>query len=254
MPKDYIQGGYYIKARCIQESDIAAKPPCVRETWDWLLRNANHADNGKLQRGQLVRTLSDIKEGLAWYVGYRKMTYSENQLKHSMKALRTLLMINATKTTRGMLITICNYERFQTPANYESTSESTIEIPTKAPRITFASPTINKNSNKEEVSKIELVNQMPTKRQPDDALCDFELFWDCYPKKTDKAKAQQKFKTKVRESNFNLVMAGVKKYKDEIKLKNTGKQYIKHAKSWLEGECWNNEYEAEAKKPIYRGL
>ena len=93
-----------------------------------------------------------------------------------------------------------------------------------------------------------------TETETETELCDFELFWDNYPKKTDKVKAQLKFKSKVRKSNFNLVMAGVKKYKDEIKLKNTGKQYIKHAKSWLEGECWNNEYEAEAKKPIYRGL
>ena len=47
--EDKIQGGYYIKARKIQESEIAHAPPHVREIWDWLLWDANWKDNGKLK-------------------------------------------------------------------------------------------------------------------------------------------------------------------------------------------------------------
>jgi len=39
-----IKGGYYMKARCIQNSEIAIMPPYIREIWDWLLKEANHTD------------------------------------------------------------------------------------------------------------------------------------------------------------------------------------------------------------------
>ena len=39
-----IKGGYYIKARQIQDSEIAHSPPHFREIWDWLIKEANHKD------------------------------------------------------------------------------------------------------------------------------------------------------------------------------------------------------------------
>jgi len=39
-----IKGGYYIKARCIQDSEISIMPPYIREIWDWLLKEANHTN------------------------------------------------------------------------------------------------------------------------------------------------------------------------------------------------------------------
>ena len=44
LEKGKIKGGYYIKARQIQQSKIAYAPPYVREIWDWLLMQANHTD------------------------------------------------------------------------------------------------------------------------------------------------------------------------------------------------------------------
>lgn len=129
MPK--IKGGYYIKARCIQESEIQHAPPHFREIWDWLLKEANHQDKkyGKyaVKRGQCFRTYKDIRDGLSWNVGYRKERYSENQTKKAMKFLRDALMIVTTKELGGVLITICNYELYQNPKNYERTEERTNE-------------------------------------------------------------------------------------------------------------------------------
>jgi hypothetical protein len=118
-----IKGGYYIKARRIQESEIAHCPPHVREIWDWLLKEANHKTvtvHGQIiERGQCIRTYKDIQEGLHWRVGWRKMTYTKWQCEEVMKKLRTLGMITTKKTTRGIIITIVNYDRFQDPSNYE---------------------------------------------------------------------------------------------------------------------------------------
>ena len=140
-----IKGGYYIKARCIQDSEISVMPPYIREIWDWLLKEANHSDkksNGiSIKRGQLIRTFKDIQEGLKWMIGWRKMTYKKWQCENAMKFLRERSMITTMKTTRGMLITICNYSLYQDPLNYESNRRA--DRRTTDPKQT--TDTINKN-------------------------------------------------------------------------------------------------------------
>lgn len=136
-----INGGYYIKARKTQQSDIAHAPPSVREIWDWLLMEANHSDTHICKRGQLIRTYGDIIEGLCWYVGWRKMRYSKHDCENTMKWLKKRGMITTKKTTRGMIIDIANYSLYQDPKNYESHTENF----TKATRKPQSSHTINKN-------------------------------------------------------------------------------------------------------------
>lgn len=136
-----IKGGYYIKARKIQESEIAHASPSVREIWDWLLQQANHKTNNVCERGQCVRTYKDIMEGLAWYAGWRKESYSKSDCENAMKFLRSRSMITTRKTTRGLVITIVNYGIYQNPKNYESHTEYSTEYQTP-PQHTA---TINKN-------------------------------------------------------------------------------------------------------------
>lgn len=144
-----IPGGYYIKARIIQEKKIAKYPPHIREVWDYLLREANHKDKKygcyEIKRGQLFRSLRQIREDLCWYVGWRKMMYSENQMKHTMKILRKDERITSSKQPAGLLITVCNYDYYQNPKNYESTNESPNESPTKQPTKAPMSNDYNKN-------------------------------------------------------------------------------------------------------------
>ncbi len=141
----FIEGGYYIKARCIQNSEIAILPPYIREIWDWLLKEANHSEqkvNGLLiERGQLIRTFRDIQEGLHWMIGWRKMSYKKWQCENAMKFLRERSMITTRKTTRGMLITIDKYNYYQDPKNYESNRKAD----RKATVNKQTTDTINKN-------------------------------------------------------------------------------------------------------------
>lgn len=144
-----IKGGYYIKARCIRDSDIAHAPPHVREVWDYLLREANHRDQTYkgfiVKRGQLFRTYSEIREALSWQIGWRKMTYNENHMKKSMKILREYRMIDTQKELGGVLITVLNYHKYQTPENYEGTSERTSERTIAEPGKNHRIPYNNKN-------------------------------------------------------------------------------------------------------------
>jgi hypothetical protein len=122
-----IQGGYYIKARCIQDSYVAHTPPYVREIWDWILKECNHADFRDIKRGQCVRTFKDIQDGLSWYIGYRKMKYTKWQCEKAMKTLLRATMIATRKTTRGLVITVINYDFYQNPKNYDSNTIATTE-------------------------------------------------------------------------------------------------------------------------------
>lgn len=122
--KEKIPGGYYIKARCIQESRIARATPVVREIWDWLLMQVNHKlqqVKGKvIARGQCLRSYGDIREGLRWKSGYRTDRYTPDQIKKAMRWLKRAGMITTRKAGRGVFITICNYSYYQDPSNYET--------------------------------------------------------------------------------------------------------------------------------------
>jgi hypothetical protein len=158
-----IRGGYILQPRVIEESDISVAPPYVREIWNYLLREANAKDNKynghEIKRGQLFRSYDDIREGTKWFVGWRKMTYNENQTKKAMKFLRDTGRITTLKEPGGVLITICKYNYYQDPKNYERTTEGTEERTIEEPLENQPIPDNNKNNknnkndNKEPVKK-----------------------------------------------------------------------------------------------------
>lgn len=145
-----IEGGYILQPRIIDGSELSQFPPVTRELWGYLLRNVNHARNDRLNinRGQGFFRFSEIQEDLKWFSGYRKNVYSKPQLTKSLRRLRESNMVETAKETRGILVTICNYDYYQDPKNYEGNDEET----TKALRKKEKGITINKNvkNNKNE--------------------------------------------------------------------------------------------------------
>ena len=182
-----IRGGYILQARKIDDSEIAFKPPHFREIFNWLYRQANHSDNDKFKRGQCFRSINDIQEGLKWFVGYRKCTYTKDQCEKALKWLRKADMIETTKATRGMFITICNYEFYQDPKNYESNNESH----KKATRKQQGSHTKNKNDNNDKNDK----NIIITWRD------DFEIYKSMLDKEYNRIINDQVFISKQQELN-----------------------------------------------------
>jgi hypothetical protein len=153
-----IPGGYYIKARKIQDSEIAHATPAVREIWDYILREANHTDKKyggfAVKRGQLFRSYQDIRDALSWRVGYRTMRYSEDVTKKAMKALRRQLRITTTKALGGVLITVLNYDFYQNPKNYDGTDDGTDGGTNAAPMRHQCGTTLgNKNERMKECKK-----------------------------------------------------------------------------------------------------
>lgn len=120
---EFIKGGYILQPRVIDESDIIHEPPVVRELWLYLLRKVNHRNIGKFKRGSGFFSLEDISNDLHWFVGFRKMKYSKPQLTKSLRRLRERNMIATMKATRGVFVTICKYDYYQDPKNYEGNDE-----------------------------------------------------------------------------------------------------------------------------------
>ena len=156
-----IKGGYILQPRIIDESETSRFPPHVREIWLYLLRKANHEDrivHGTLiKRGQLKTSYKDILEDLSWFVGYRKESYKKHHCETAMKLLTKQQMITTAKTTRGMFVTICKYDHYQNPNNYETDNESD----NKTTRDLQSTDTINKNYKN---SKNSNINKEATKK------------------------------------------------------------------------------------------
>lgn len=72
----------------------------------------------------------------------------------------------------------------------------------------------------------------------------FEQWWVCYPRKIDKKKARNKFNTLLAEKKTTLeeLIKGAKNYALHCQEEKTEEKFIKHPTTWLNGECWLNEY------------
>lgn len=164
MPDGKIEGGYILLSRKIIESEIWRKPPLYLKVWIWLLERAQHKEYKQLKRGQLFASISDIRAGVAWYVGYRKETPTKDQIFQilewmrnpygsNMRATMKAPMIATTKATHGMVIEILNYEHYQNPKNYESNNESNDEPAMKTTRKQRQPNNTNKNDKNDKNNK-----------------------------------------------------------------------------------------------------
>lgn len=117
---------------------------------------AQHTDYRKLKRGQLFTSIPEIMEACSWYVGYRKEKPKKEQVYQVIDWLRKShetsyesnskpTMITTTKVTHGLLISIENYDYYQTPKNYESNKETVYEEQEKIKLEQQLPNNINKN-------------------------------------------------------------------------------------------------------------
>ncbi|WIL72586.1 conserved phage C-terminal domain-containing protein [Pediococcus acidilactici] len=155
-----IDGGYIMLARRLIESEIFQKPPLYLKVWIYLLARAQHDDYKRLKRGQLSTSIPEIQEAVSWKVGFRTETPSKNQIFRIINWLRNpdeahddrnndRNMIETTKATHSMLITISNYGVYQDSKNYERNANDSMTETTKVLRPKREANNINKNVNKD---------------------------------------------------------------------------------------------------------
>lgn len=156
--KDHISGGYTLWARQAIESEIFTdKPSEWFKIWFYIINRVNHADNGKFKRGQCFLKYDWIAIATAT---------SGNQIKHCLEYLKKATMITTQKATRGMIVTVCNYDIYQNSDNYKSHTESQLKGIQKPHR----SHTINNNDKNEQEERPPI---SPFKIDP----LDFMTYW-----------------------------------------------------------------------------
>lgn len=111
----HIDGGYIILARQILESDIWQwKPPEWLKIWEYILLRVNYEDSRQFPRG----------------TGYfcKDWEYLKGVTKHQwhecVAYLKETHMVTTQKTTRGNIIKVLGYNRYQNPSLYETDTET----------------------------------------------------------------------------------------------------------------------------------
>lgn len=237
-----IPGGYILQPRCFDGSEAAHFPPCTREVWFYLLRNVNHADNGKLNRGGGLFHLENMQDDLSWNVGYRRETYSKPQLTKALRRLREGNMIETAKATRGVYVTVLNYDKYQEPKNYEGNAEGNAKE-TRRKREGMQ----EKQEWKNERIKEEKQTQPSQEKTTGESR--FETFWKSYPKKVAKKDALKAWeKQKCGNGIFETVMEKLEQFKSSNAWTRDNGRYIPNPASWINGERWNDEIQCDIKK------
>jgi hypothetical protein len=92
-------------------------------------------------------------------------------------------------------------------------------------------PTPKKNIVKEEQIK---ETNMPKHSETEDL---FNEFWNAYPRKIDKAKAFRAFKSALKRTKFEDILAGVLAYRSDPK---RDPDFTKYPATWLNNDSWEN--------------
>lgn len=110
------------------------------------------------------------------------------------------------------------------------------------------------NDSVTEVKQISISNSMSksnsisNKDKKGEIEQEFEEVWKLYPRKEDKKKAFMAYKSARKKASFDEIKKGVETYSNHIKENNTDKCYIKLGATFLNGECWANNYEQRTKQ------
>jgi hypothetical protein len=114
-----IQGGFVLISRRLLESGIMDTPHFYLKLWVWMLLKANFSGRGNLQRGQFYTTIAEMQKATAYKAGFRPITPTKDEIRGAYNYFRKEGMVEIEKATRGMIITITNYEKYQDPSNYQ---------------------------------------------------------------------------------------------------------------------------------------
>jgi hypothetical protein len=118
-----ISGGFILLARKLLESGIMEKPHLFLKLWIYCLLNAAWKDHGNIKRGQFFTSIDRLRDSLSFKIGYRIVRPTVKEIRAAYEFLAKGTMVGITKVTRGMIITIINYDIYQDFLNYERHSE-----------------------------------------------------------------------------------------------------------------------------------
>ena len=215
--------GYVMIARQLVDSEIFEKPASWLKILIFLLIQAQHKPYKRLKRGQCYTTYASISEAC-------KVTRSE--VDHAIRYMKKTQMLATQKATRGMVVTICNYDTYQDVTVYRSDSKSD----TKATQTTICGDlkATQKRQDKQEWKNDKNDNKKTTGG--------FDVFYKAYPKKKSKDSARRRWKAiKPNAELLETMLVAIEQQKKSEQWTKDGGQFIPHPATWLNDGGWKDE-------------
>ncbi len=139
-----IPEGCVLFARKTMKSEIwKTKPAWWLKVWTYILMKVNHKGNDKFKRGQNFFNTKEIYHDCKLYLEHIK----PKSILNAIDWMRETTQVTTQKTTRGIIITVCNYGFYQDMSNYKNDAPK--ETPKKNERTGRGkqNDTINNNDN-----------------------------------------------------------------------------------------------------------
>jgi hypothetical protein len=164
---DKIMGGYFLTARQIFDSKIwIDKPSTWKVIWLYIFGNVNHSDNGKFKRGEGFFNFQRELKNIGCDITY-------DMIRHAIRWFKDQEMISTSRSTRGTIIKVLKFDKYQDASNYTGTLPST----SKAQEKHIKSTPIHKNDKNDKNIIIGKANKLKYKWQ-EDALSAIKWFKD----------------------------------------------------------------------------
>ena len=86
---------------------------------------------------------------------------------------------------------------------------------------------------------------MPPSKGTSSSLANlFFHFWLLYPRKVGKGDAEKAFMAAIKENPPDAILAGTRRYRDQVRRDGTQPKYVKYPAGWLRAKRWLDEDEA----------
>lgn len=122
-----MENGYFLMAKKVMGNEIWSKPAWWFKVWVYVIGNVAFKDHGRFKRGQGLFTCKKIHADCHLAQEGVKPETAENWIRTG----RRWGQITTQKTTRGIIITVVNYDKYQNAIGYKNGTENRTESMTQ---------------------------------------------------------------------------------------------------------------------------
>lgn len=232
--------GYIIVERGIFDHPLFAseKPFSKLEAWMWLISNANY-QIGTFRNGNTVHQIPRGSIATRYRSLAREWKWSTNRVLRETQTWQKQNMIE-TQTEQGyLLITICNYDKYQLREKKRETATERQRNANGTATETAVETAVETRTETKLIHKGINTSIYPA---------DFEAWYSVYPRKAGKQDALRAYNKAAAIVSHDVLIAGARLFAAYCQREGTDIQYIAYPSTWLNEGRWANNYGQQAAK------
>ena len=232
-----MERGYVNLWRCSLDSRVFGNDG-LWKVWTWCLMKASHQNRWVPIITGKGKTEIEIQSGQFIFgrkTAAKELLMTESTIRNRIEKLKSIGNISLKPDTHYTIITICNWERYQSNEKPKGQAKDNQRTTKGQPKDT--------DKNVKNV-KNETIRAEEHEEQAQSILNGkaFSTFWEEYPKKRDKAKAEKAWlKIKPSEDLASKIIKAVSAQKKMKSWQKDDGQFIPLPTTWLNGRRWEDE-------------